>query len=140
MSKPTYKNYLKVVIILGIIAYIIMFVYTFFVQDIETLVLESGVVEETNICDGIITRSEEVVTLNVKEKISPLVLSGERVSKGQVLATIENEKVKAIEESINKLNEEIGNIATPSSFNSDIKKLDSEINNLLGKMITQKGY
>ena len=82
MSKPTYKNYIKIGIIFGVVAYIIMFVYTFFVQDISTIVLKNGIVEEVSIADGIITRTEEVVTLNVEDNLRPLVSSGERVSKG----------------------------------------------------------
>lgn len=140
MSKSRYKNYIKVVIMLGIVAYIIMFVYTFFVQDIETMVLKSGVVEEINIADGIITRTEEVVTLELKDTITPLVSSGERVSKGQALAIIENEKIRDIEENINKLNEELGSIMAPNSFDSDIKNLDSGINNILNKVIKSNGY
>ena len=140
MSKSIYKNYIKFVIIIGIIAYIIMFVYTFFVQDIETHILQLGTVEQINSADGIITRSEEVVTLNTKDTLYPMVSSGERVSKGQVLATIKTDKVKDIEDEINKLNEELGHISPLSSFNSDIKTLDVETNSLLEKLIEKKSY
>jgi len=140
MSNPTYKNYIKIVIILGIVAYTIMFVYTFFIQDIDTLVLKNGIVEETSIADGVITRTEEVVTLNVQENLNPLVSSGQRVSKGQALATVENENIIEIEEKIENLNKEIGNINSPSSFDSELKNLDSEINKTLNKAIKLKNY
>lgn len=140
MNKTIYQDYIKVVIILAIIAYIIMFVYTFFVQDIETMVLESGIVEEVDIVDGIITRTEEVVTLNLTDTLTPLVSSGERVSKGQALAIIENDQIRELENNINKLNEEMGTVAAPTSFNADIKNLDNGIDNLLNKVIKSRGY
>lgn len=140
MSKPTYKNYIKIVIILGIVAYTIMFVYTFFVQDIDTLVLKNGIVEETSVADGVITRTEEVVTLNVQENLNPLVSSGQRVSKGQALATVENENIIEIEEKIESLNKEIGNIHSPSSFDSELKNLDSEISKTLNRVIKLENY
>ena len=135
MSKSNYKNYIKIVIIFGFVAYIIMFVYAFFIQDIDKMVLKNGVVEEVSIADGIITRTEEVVTLNVEDKLSPLVSSGERVSKGQALATIENANAEVLEEKIANLNKEIGNVSAPSSFNSDLKAIDSEITVLLNKIV-----
>ena len=123
MSKSTYKNYIKAVIILGIVAYTIMFVYTFFIQEIDTMTLKKGIVEEVSVADGIITRTEEVVTLNVENELDPLVSSGERVSKGQALATIKNEDVLSIEKEIEELNKSMGNIVAPDYFDSEIKSL-----------------
>ena len=140
MSKPTYKNYIKIGIIFGVVAYTIMFVYTFFIQDIDTLILKNGIVEEVSIADGIITRTEEVVTLDVKDALNPLVSSGQRVSKGQALATIENPNILEIEEKIETLNKEIGNIVTPSSFNSELKGMDNEIVNALNKVMKLDNY
>lgn len=140
MNKPTYKNYIKIGIILGFVAYTIMFVYTFFIQDIETIVLKNGIVEEVSVADGIITRTEEVVTLDLEDALNPLVSSGQRVSKGQALATIENSNIIAIEEKIDILNKEIGNIVSPSSFDSELKVLDSEIVGSLNKIIKLDNY
>lgn len=140
MNKPTYKTYIKIGIILGFVAYTIMFVYTFFIQDIDTLVLKNGIVEEVSTADGIITRTEEVVTLDVKDGLNPLVSSGQRVSKGQALATIRNSNIIATEEKIEKLNKEIGSVIAPSSFDSELKVLDTEIFNSLNKAIKLDSY
>ncbi|MBE5812973.1 MAG: hypothetical protein E7314_04895 [Clostridiales bacterium] len=140
MSKPIYKNYIKIGIILGFVAYTIMFVYTFFIQDINTLALKNGIVEEVSIADGIITRTEEVITLDVKDALNPLVSSGQRVSKGQALATIETQNIISIEEKIETLNKEIGNVVAPSSFDSELKSLDAEIVISLNKVIKLDAY
>lgn len=140
MDKSTYKKYIKYVIIIGIIAYIIMFIYAFFVQEIDTFILESGTVEEINVADGFITRAEEVVTLEIKDDLYPLVSSGERVSRGQVLATVKTDKVREVEEKIDKLNEELGHILPLTSFDSTIKTLDTETNKILTQLIDKKGY
>jgi biotin carboxyl carrier protein len=140
MSKSVYKNYIKIVIILGIIAYIIMFVYTFFIQSIETLPLERGIVEDVNVTDGIITRTEEIVTLNIEDDIIPLVSEGERVSKGQALATIENSAIRNIQNKIEKLNEELENIITPNSFDVEVRNLNNEVAYLLNKIIKTDTY
>lgn len=140
MNKSTYKKCIKYVIILGIVAYIIMFVYAFFVQDIDTFVLESGTVEEINVADGVITRAEEVVTLEIQDDLYPLVASGERVSKGQVLATVKTDKTKEVEDKIDKLNEELGHTLPLTSFDSTVKSLDTETNEILNRLIDKKGY
>ena len=45
-----------------------------------------------------------------------------------------------IEEKIDKLNKEIGNIVAPSSFDSELKVLDSEVVNSLNKVIKLDNY
>ena len=131
-----YKKSIKFVIIIGIIAYIIMFIDTFFMQDIETMVLENGTLEETKTTDGIITRTEAVVVLDSKNDLVPLVSAGDRVSKGQILATIKGESSAELEEKIKNLNENMGDIAIPHSFSGEIKTLDSKLNLLLNQIVS----
>lgn len=135
-----YKKSIKFVIIIGIIAYIIMFIDTFFMQDIETMVLENGTLEETKTTDGIITRTEAVVVLDSKNDLVPLVSAGDRVSKGQILATIKGESSAELEEKIKNLNENMGDIAIPHSFSGEIKTLDSKLNLLLNQIVKKGDY
>ena len=139
-KQGVYKNFIKAVIIVGVIAYIIMFVDTFFLQGVETIVLESGTIEHTTVVDGIITRTEDVVTLNTHDNLYPLVSSGDRVSKGQVLAALKNDETLEIEKQIDQLNTNMGDIAIPNSYNSEIKVLDSKLNGLINQLIKANEY
>ena len=139
-KQGVYKKFIKAVIIGGVIAYIIMFVDTFFLQGVETIVLESGTIEQITVADGIITRTEDVVTLDTHDNLYPLVSSGERVSKGQVLAALKDVETLEIEKQIKQLNANIGDIAVPSSYNSEIKGLDNKLNGVINQLIKADEY
>ncbi|MBQ7668611.1 MAG: hypothetical protein IJS47_04735 [Clostridia bacterium] len=128
------------VIALLVLAYFIMFIHTFFAQNVETIILTSGEIEELDEGYGIITRSEKVVSSDVKGVLYPQVNSGERVSKGQVVAVVKNEQVKEVEKKIYELNEQIDSLKVPSLFNNDIKVLDGEISTILSKIIKDDYY
>jgi len=128
------------IIFFFVFAYIIVFIHTFFSQNIDTVVLMSGIIEEIDEADGIITRSEEVVTADVGGVLYPKISQGERVSKGQVVAVVKNERVKDVEDKIEELNEKIDKLVIPNAFNNDIKTLESEISDTLVQVIKKDYY
>jgi len=133
-------NIKKFIIIILILVYGIMFIQTFFSQNVETVILTSGVIEEVDETDGIITRSEQVVTAEVNGVVYPQISPGERVSKGQVVAVVKNEQVKEVEKKIEELNEKMDKLVVPSFFNNDIKLLDNEISETLTQIIKSDYY
>ena len=135
------KNKLKHVIIFSLfLVYCFMFINTFFSQNVETVILTSGIIDEVDEADGIITRSEEIVTSDVNGVVYPKISQGERVSKGQVVAVVKNEQVKEVEKKIEELNEKMDKLVVPSFFNNDIKLLDSEISDMLTQVIKSDYY
>ena len=133
-------NFKHFIIFFLFVAYGIVFIHTFFSQNIETVVLTSGVIEEVDQTYGIITRSESIVATDVNGVVYPKISQGERVSKGQVVAVVKNERVKEVEQKIEDLNEKIDKLVVPSFFNNDIKLLDTEISSILTQVIKNDYY
>lgn len=131
----------KKFILFGIfIAYIIMFSYTFFTQKVETLPLLQGEIEKKDITEGVITRDEKEVTSVIEGSLYPLVPSGDRVSKGQKVATIESEEAKNIEKNIDELNKNMDNLIVPTIFSNDVKLLENEIDTVLLGLMQEENY
>ena len=86
----------RFVIIALAIAYIIMFVYTFFAQSIETTNIVYGELEVAETVYGYITRNEQIVTSNLNGDLYPVMNEGERVSKGQAVAVVKNDNSDVI--------------------------------------------
>lgn len=133
-------NFKNSIIFFLILAYCIMFIHTFFSQNVDTVVLTSGIIEEVDKTDGIITRSESVISSDVSGILYPKISPGDRVSKGQVVAVVKNEQVKEVEKKIEELNEKIDKLTVPSFFNNDIKLLESEISEVLTQVIKSDYY
>lgn len=119
------------------IAYIIMFVYTFFSQSVETVPISYGDIEISETVDGYITRNEQVVTSNVAGELYPLISEGERVSKGQTIAVVRNENNEEIEEKIKDINNKLNSLSTPGIFNNDILMLDNEVSSTLNGLMLE---
>ena len=93
----------RFVIIALVCAYIIMFVYTFFAQSIETTNITYGKLEMSETVYGYITRNEQIVTSNVNGELYPVMNEGERVSKGQAVAVVKNDNSEVISEKIKEI-------------------------------------
>lgn len=121
----------RIVIIALVCAYIIMFVYTFFAQSIETTNIVYGKVEMVETVYGYITRNEQIVTSNLEGDLYPVMNEGERVSKGQAVAVVKNDNSDVISEKIKEITKKLNTFTTPGLFNKDIMLLDTEINEIL---------
>ncbi len=124
----------RVVIIALICAYIIMFVYTFFAQSIETTNIVYGNLEMAETVYGYITRNEQIVTSNLDGELYPVMDEGERVSKGQAVAVVKNDNSEVISSKIKEITKKMSAFSTPSIFNKDIMLLDNESNEILEKL------
>ena len=126
----------RFVIFAGIIAYIIMFVYTFFAQHIDgTINIEYGTVEAKEVTTGYITRNEQIVSADILGELYPVVLEGERVSKNQSVAVVKNGNSEQIEDKIKEIKDKLSVLATPKIFSNDIKLLESDVNNSLNNLM-----
>ena len=126
----------RFVIFACITAYIIMFVYTFFAQNINGKInVTYGNVEVKESVIGYITRNEKIVSADISGELYPVVSEGERVSKSQSVAVVKNENSDNIEEKIKDLKDKLSVLSTPTVFNNDIKLLEGEValalNNLM---------
>lgn len=121
----------RCVIIVLLCAYIIMFVYTFFAQSIETTNIVYGKVEMAESVYGYITRNEQIVTSNLEGELYPVMDEGERVSKGQAVAVVKNDNSEVISEKIKEITKNMSAFTTPGIFNKDIMLLDSEVNEII---------
>lgn len=126
----------RFIIFVLICAYIIMFVYTFFAQNIdETINITYGTVEAKELVTGYITRNEKIVSADILGGLYPVVLEGERVSKNQKVAVVKNENSDNIEEKIKEIKNKLSLLTTPTIFNNDIKLLENDVNYSLNSLM-----
>lgn len=126
----------RFVIIALVCAYIIMFVYTFFAQSVETTNITYGKLEMAETVYGYITRNEQIVTSNLSGELYPVMNEGERVSKGQAVAVVKNDNSEVISEKIKEITKKMSALTTPGIFNKDVMLLDNEINSVLEELST----
>ena len=126
----------RFVIITLVCAYIIMFVYTFFAQSVETTNITYGKLEMAETVYGYITRNEQIVTSNLSGELYPVMNEGERVSKGQAVAVVKNDNSEVISEKIKEVTKKMNAFTTPGIFNKDIMLLDNEVNSVLENLST----
>ena len=126
----------RFVIITLVCAYIIMFVYTFFAQSVETTNITYGKIEMAETVYGYITRNEQIVTSNLSGELYPVMNEGERVSKGQAVAVVKNDNSEVISEKIKEVTKKMNAFTTPGIFNKDIMLLDNEVNSVLENLST----
>lgn len=125
-------NAVRIVVYIGIIVYAIMFIYTFFAQNIdETVNITYGKVEQKENVTGYITRNEHIVSADILGELYPVVSEGERVSKNQSVAVVKNDNNDYIEEKIKEIKNKLSMFSTPPAFNNDIKLLENDVNNSL---------
>ncbi len=126
----------RFIIFVLICAYIIMFVYTFFAQNIdETINITYGTVEAKELVTGYITRNEKIVSADILGGLYPVVLEGERVSKNQKVAVVKNENSDNIEEKIKEIKNKLSLLTIPTIFNNDIKLLENDVNSSLNSLM-----
>ena len=125
----------RFVIIAAVVAYIIMFVYTFFAQSIKTTNIAYGDLEVAETVYGYITRNEQIVTCDLNGELYPVMNEGERVSKGQAVAVVENDNSEIISGKIKELTKKMGSFSQPSVFNNDIMLIDNEVNSILNSLM-----
>jgi len=126
----------RFVIFVAICAYIIMFAYTFFAQNIdETVNITYGTVEAKELVVGYITRNEKIVSADILGGLYPVVTEGERVSKNQKVAVVKNENSDNIEEKIKDIKNKLSLLTTPAIFNNDIKLLENDVNSSLNSLM-----
>jgi hypothetical protein len=121
----------RFVIFVLLIAYIIMFVYTFFSQSVDTTVIVKGEIEDVETLEGYITRNEKIVSVETVGELYPIAHEGERVSVGQTVAVLKNQNSEEINRKIQEVNEKLSLLSTPPLFNNDIALLESDVNGML---------
>lgn len=125
-------NMVRIVIYVCVVAYAIMFVYTFFAQNVnETVNITYGEVEQKETVTGYITRNEHIVSADILGELYPVVSEGERVSKNQSVAVVKNDNNDYIEEKIKEIKNKLSTLSTPTAFNNDIKLLENDVNSSL---------
>ena len=135
-KKKTRIKWGRFVIFALIVAYIIMFVYTFFAQRIDGKVnITYGELEVKETVTGYITRNEKIISADIAGELYPVVTEGERVSKLQSVAVVKNDNSEHIEEKIKELKSKLSTLSTPEFFNNDIKILDGEVNTSLTSLM-----
>lgn len=117
------------------VAYIIMFVYTFFSQSVEKVNVTYGEIEVIDTVTGYITRNEKIVSADIDGEIYPLVLEGERVSKNQSVAVVKNENSEYIEDKIDELKNKLSVLSAPSIFHNDIMIIENDVNTTLNNLM-----
>jgi len=126
----------KFIIFVAFCAYIIMFVYTFFAQNIdETVNITYGTVEAKEMVTGYITRNEKIVSADILGDLYPVVSEGERVSKKQKVAVVKNANSDNIEAKIKDIKNKLSLLATPAIFNNDIKLLENDVSSSLNSLM-----
>ncbi len=142
-ANRTYKRKSKrkirwggLVILVFAVAYIIMFVYTFFAQKIDgTVNITYGKVEAKETAVGYITRNEQIVSADIVGELYPVVAEGERVSKNQSVAVVKNENNDYIEKQIADIKNKLSVLSAPTAFNNDIKILESDVDTTLNSLM-----
>lgn len=136
--KNKMKKWWKFVIFAGVFAYIIMFLYTFFVQKIDEKVnITYGTVEDKETVMGYITRNEKIVSADIAGELYPIVLEGERVSKNQNVAVVKNSNSDYVEEKIKEIKNKLSMLSTPTPFSNDIKILENDVNSSLNSLMLE---
>lgn len=132
----------KLVILVVILAYTIMFMYTFFLRPNKTELLVYGIVENKESTIGYVTRNEEVIESTIQGKMKRLVQEGERVAAKTKVGIMVNDTAKDLENKISATNEKINELSGNSSivFSNDIKIIDNEIKMLLVEMAKGNYY
>lgn len=134
-------KWMNLVILFMILAYTIMFVYTFFLRPTKTEALVYGLVEDKEVSVGFVTRNEEVIEATVQGEMKRLVQEGERVSAKTKVGIMINETAQELENKISATNAKINEISGSASgiFSNDIKIIDNEIKQILDE-ISKKNY
>ena len=135
-SKKNKIKWGRFVIIGAVVAYLIMFVYTFFAQSIKATTIVYGELEVAETVYGYITRNEQIVTCDLNGELYPVMNEGERVSKAQAVAVVENNNSEIISNKIKELTRKMGSFSSPSVFNNDIMLIDTEVNSILNSLMT----
>jgi len=136
------NNWTKLVILIVILAYTIMFVYTFFLRPTKTEALVYGLVEDKEITVGYVTRNEEVFESTSQGKMKRLVQEGERVAAKTKVGIMVNDTAQELENKISATNEKINELSGNTSiiFSNDIKIIDNEIKTLIDEMAKGNYY
>lgn len=125
----------RFVIFVLLVAYIIMFVYTFFSQSVDTTVIVKGEIEVLETLEGYITRNEKIVNVEATGELYPVANEGERVSAGQTVAVVKDHDSSEINRKIQEINEKLSNLSTPAPFNNDIILLENDVNSILQNLM-----
>jgi len=135
-------NWTKIGILIIIFAYIIMFVYTFFLRPVKTEALVYGLVEDKEITVGYVTRNEEVIEATSQGEMKRLIQEGERVAANTKVGIMVNATAQELENKISSTNEKINELSGNSSiiFSNDVKIIDNEINSILDEMAKKNYY
>ncbi|MBP3283906.1 MAG: hypothetical protein J6M02_00195 [Clostridia bacterium] len=125
----------RFVIFVLLIAYIIMFVYTFFSQSVDTTVIVNGEIEVLETVDGYITRNEKIVNVEATGELYPIANEGERVSVGQTVAVLKERDSSEINGKIQEINAKLSQLSGPGIFNNDIALIESDVNSVLQNLM-----
>ena len=125
----------RFVIFVLLVAYIIMFVYTFFSQSVDTTVIVNGEIEDLETLEGYITRNEKIVNVDAVGELYPIAHEGERVSVGQTVAVLKNQNSEELNRKIQEINGKLSLLSGPTIFNNDIALLESDVNTILQELM-----
>lgn len=127
----------RIIMVIGILVYIIMFFHAFFYQMIKTYTVTYGSIEEVDNVTGYVIRNEKIIKADIPQgTLKPVKNEGEKAAKGAVIATVHQKSADDIQKKINDLENKInGALANQAKnnigariFSKDIRNLDEETN------------
>ena len=124
----------RVIGIIGIIIYFIMFINAFFGQLLKTQITNYEKIEDSDSVTGYIIRMEQIIASNLPGNLNPVKNEGDRVAKGSVIATILKQSTEDVEKKIadvdtkieGAIKEQENNKLGTLFFSDDIVKIDSD--------------
>lgn len=104
--------------------------------------VQSGILENTEILTGYIIKNEKTVSKEQGKVIIPIVAEGARISKGDIVATYKGEEYINYEENLNKMDREILERMKdlPVVYSSEISAIDDIIHKLVRDSIGETSY
>lgn len=130
-DKKLQKKFIIYFVFLIFLLYIFYSIYLIIKTPNETLIIESGVVNQDETTVGYILRDEIVLEgNNVKNGLTAIISEGERAAKGQTVFRyngIDEEEIKTKIEEIDLKIQEALSKEPPTKFPADIKNLDKTI-------------
>lgn len=124
-AKPVKRiKFGRLMILLILLFYFIMFVNAFFGQKIKTYVVTYGKIEELDNAYGFVVRDEKIISNNSSGVLKPVKSEGERVAKGCIIAKVFDNSVIETEKKISDVDDRIQRVIKENENNNNYIKLD----------------
>ena len=146
-NNKTHKKLIKAITqtvtlsaILCLTAYAVYTVARFVIKPSDALIIERGVISETERVEGYIIRDEIVVnTQGTETELIEVKSEGEKVAKGEEIFRHKTVNEESINEQIENLNNQIQEAMEGKTnlLNSDVKALDTQIDKILTNIMNE---